>query len=381
MPPNLLLLVKIIALALLLTNHTRLLPDPFLPFLPVLDSLPRAVFQYIVKSLFVCAAIALLLNRAVRWSSIALGASILISVVASKAYYGNNKTFAGLMLLFAGLSDYDRPLYLLRWQLSLVYFGAALNKIMDADWQSGIFFEHWVRMKIKNPVYIALSDLLPPLVAGKLMCWFTAFAELGVSLGLFFALARPYALWANLLFQASLLEFTGTTFTMFFYAMQAATLAFVVWPKQIIVIYDGDCGLCNRVRKTYESFDFDGLFIWSAYQSATAKHHGISVKAMEAKMHIVVDNMEVLAGFAAFRRMLMCSPWLWLLLTALIAAPPESWHTWRRVIVGLTVCLFLPIFKPLGELVYAWVARNRRRIMPGSACGLEPANKTSINQA
>ena len=97
MPPNLLLLVKIIALALLLTNHQRLLPDPFLPFLPVLDLLPGAAFQLTVKTVFVCASVALLFNRAVRWSSLALGASILISVVASKAYYGNNKTFAGLL--------------------------------------------------------------------------------------------------------------------------------------------------------------------------------------------------------------------------------------------------------------------------------------------
>ena len=381
MPPNLLLLVKIIALALLLTNHQRLLPDPFLPFLPVLNLLPGAAFQFTVKAVFIGAVFALLLNRAVRWSSLALGASILISVVASKVYYGNNKTFAGLMLLFAGLSDYDRPLYLLRWQLSLVYFGAGLNKIMDGDWQNGLFFEHWARMKVKNPVYIAVSDMLPPLVAGKLMCWFTMLAELGASAGLLFARSMPYALWANVLFQAGLLEFTGTTFTMFFYAMEAATLAFVTWPKKILVIYDGDCGLCNRIRRTFESVDFDGLFVWKIYQSGIGEQHGIPMQALEEKMHIVVDGAEVLSGFAAFRRMLMCSPWFWLLLTALIAAPPDSWQSWRRVVVGLTLCLFLPIFQPIGELVYSWVARNRRRIMPGSTCGLEPANGNTINKA
>lgn len=381
MPPNLLLLVKIIALALLLTNHARLLPDPFLPFLTMFDAVPGAAFQFSVKVIFICAAVALLLNRAVRWTSLALGASILISVVASKAYYGNNKTFAGLMLLFAGLSDYDRPLHLLRWQLSLVYFGAGLNKVMDGDWQTGLFFEHWARMKVKNPVYIAFSDILPPLVAGKLMCWFTMAAELGASAGLLFGGALPYALWANVLFQAGLLEFTGTTFTMFFYAMQAATLAFVVWPKQILVIYDGDCGLCNRIRTIFESLDFDGMFEWRTYQSAIGDQHGITMQALEEKMHIVVDNAEILSGFAAFRRILMCSPWFWLVLTALIAAPPDNWQTWRRVVVALTLCLFLPVFKPVGEIVYSWVARNRRRIMPGSTCGLEPANGNTIKSA
>lgn len=381
MPPNLLLLVKIIALALLLTNHARLLPDPFLPFFTAFDTLPGSAFQFTVKAVFLGAAVALLFNRAVRWSSLALGASILISVVASKAYYGNNKTFAGLMLLFAGLSEYDRPLYLLRWQLSLVYFGAGLNKVMDGDWQTGLFFEHWARMNVKNPVYIVISDMLPPLVAGKFMCWFTMLAELGASAGLLFARTVPYALWANVIFQAGLLEFTGTTFTMFFYAMQAATLAFVVWPKQILVIYDGDCGLCNRIRTAYESVDFDEMFVWKTYQSGIGEQHGIRTQALEEKMHVVVDNSEVLFGFAAFRRMLLCSPWFWLLLTAVIAAPPDSWHTWRRVIVGISLCFFLPIFNRIGELVYSWVARNRSRIMPGSTCGLEPANGNTINKA
>ena len=103
--------------------------------------------------------------------------------------------------------------------------------------------------------------------------------------------------------------------------------------------------------------------------------------ALEEKMHIVVDGAEVLSGFAAFRRMLMCSPWFWLVLTAVIATPPESWQTWRRVVVALTLCLFLPIFQPIGELVYSWVARNRRRILPGSTCGLEPANGNTMNKA
>jgi hypothetical protein len=45
LPVNLLVMVKAIAIALLLTNHVRLLPDPFLPFVPGLDSISPLLFS------------------------------------------------------------------------------------------------------------------------------------------------------------------------------------------------------------------------------------------------------------------------------------------------------------------------------------------------
>ena len=70
---------------------------------------------------------------------------------------------------------------------------------------------------LKNPVFLTIAGWLPPLVAGKLMCWGTIAAELAAAFGLLVPRLVPYALWANVLFQVGLLEFTGTTFTLFFY--------------------------------------------------------------------------------------------------------------------------------------------------------------------
>jgi hypothetical protein len=83
LPVNLFLCAKLIALTLLVTNHVRLLTDPFLPFLPILDRIPHAFFQRTVQVVFVASAVALLFNRRVRLSSLILGATILLSVVAS----------------------------------------------------------------------------------------------------------------------------------------------------------------------------------------------------------------------------------------------------------------------------------------------------------
>ena len=50
LPVPLLLMAKLIALAFLLTNHVRILPDPFLPFLPGLDLLPGQLFQRLPRA-------------------------------------------------------------------------------------------------------------------------------------------------------------------------------------------------------------------------------------------------------------------------------------------------------------------------------------------
>jgi uncharacterized membrane protein len=346
MPANLLLMAKVLAVAVLATGHVRLLPEPFLPFVDGLDRLVEPhVFRTTLQVTVVVSAIALLFNRWVRASALMLGTAILIAVVSSKAYYGNNKTFVGLALVLAGLSDFDRPPYLLRWQLSLVYFGAALNKLLDPDWQSGLFFQYWAAEKLRNPVFLAAAEALPPLVAGKLMCWGTAMAELAASLGLLIPRLVPLALWANVLFQVGLLEFTGNTFTLFFYGMQAATLAFVTWPDRLVVEYDGTSTRGRRARRLLGWLDPDGIQVW--------RPTSVNVRGRLR----VLDRGESFVGIAAVRRLLLFSPLFWLAATILLASAPDA--LWRRLLVGVVVLFFVPMLwssRPGG----VWARRSER---------------------
>jgi len=308
MPPNLLLLCKILAVAVLATGHIAILPEPFLPFIPVLDQLVEpAVFRRTVQIVATAAALALLCNRWVRASAMVFGACFLLAVLSSRAYYGNNKTFTGLLLVLAALSDFDRPAYLLRWQLSLTYFGAALNKLLEPDWQSGLFFDFWGAAKIRDPLFVAARAWLPPLMAGKLMCWGTIVAEFAVALGLFVPMLVPLALWLNALFQVGLVQFTGGTFTLFFYAMQAVALAFIVWPRRVTVI-------ARSPRPLWLGcLDPDGLHDWRLGDSSLTVAQGTSTYR----------------GVAAVCRLLILSPVFWLLATALLASADQT--CWRQV--------------------------------------------------
>ena len=163
LPPHLLLMAKLIALCLLLTNHVRLLTEPFLPFLPFFNYLPPVLFQRTLQIVFVGAAVALLFNRSVRLSCFLLGFTIILGVLSSKAYYGNNKFFCGAILFLTSLNV---P-WLLKAQMVIVYFGAGINKLFDPDWQSGQFFDHWAQVRLKHGLYITAASWLPPLLLGK----------------------------------------------------------------------------------------------------------------------------------------------------------------------------------------------------------------------
>ena len=368
--PNVLLAAKLIALCLLLTNHQARLPDePFLPFLPFLDVL-RAPFPFevLVKGVFFGSAFALLFNRRVRASALLLGGSILLSVVASKAYYGNNKLFCGVFLLLAGLEKPGASPGLLRWQLVIVYAGAALNKWFDPDWRSGQFFDHWAGVRLETPLYLALASKLPPLVAGKIFCWATILTETSLAIGFAFRRLWPYAVWLGLLFHASAMWFTGSTFTMFFYAMSASYLIFAPWPRQpLTVIYDGDCGFCEKTRRFFERLDFDYVYRWAAFQTGVGERFGIARRALEQRAHVVADG-RVTSGYQAFKRLVWFNPVCYFAMALLLTLPGDGDSAFRNWIWALTLFLFSPLANPFGERIYDWIARNRHRLPGDKTC-------------
>jgi predicted DCC family thiol-disulfide oxidoreductase YuxK len=370
LPPNLLLMAKLIALCLLLTNHVRLLPEPFLPFLPVFDYVPGAAFQWTLRIVFLASALALLFNRSARVMSAALGLTILVGVLSSRAYYGNNKTFCGLLLLLTGLYAGSGSRWLVRWQVAIVYLGAGINKALDGDWQNGQFFAHWAGARLKNPLYLFAAPLLPALWLAKLACWTTIAVELVAATALLIPRLYPIGMWASILLQCGLLEFTGSTFTMFFFAMQAAMLAFVAWPReQWTVLWDGECGFCARSKRIFEAVDFDGLFAWAPYQSGFGRKHGVSDEDAQQRMYLFTP-METLGGFRAWRKMLLFTSATYFVLAVLIAGAPAGAVWWRRIVVGGALLFFSPPFIPAGEAAYNWVARNRHRLSRNSACAL-----------
>jgi hypothetical protein len=341
LPVNLAVLVKVLALVLLFTNHVRLLPDPWLPFIPALDRIPPLLFQRTLQTVFVAAALLIVFNRSTRRAALVLGATMLLAVVSSKAYYGNNKTFCGLMLFLAGLYKPGGPPFL-RWQLALTYFGAGLNKALDGDWHTGVFFENWAVNRLHQPLYIALDRMLPAGVLARFMCWTTIVTELATVPGLLIPGLCYWAVLANILFQCSLLLFTGTTFTVFFYSMTAASLAFATWPTaQIPVLYNPASRFGQLSRRLLQAWDFDGRFQWMSSQDRLLLQVGDTVYT----------------DFVAARMIVLLNPLTYFAIAGMIAALesfPEAAPNFRRLIVAASLVLLMP---PLAWILNRFVSR------------------------
>ena len=377
LPTPLLLMAKLVAVSFLLSSTDRWMPAPFLPFLTPLDAFAGSpVFARVLQAVFFVSALLLICNRWPRASAFTMGCAVLTAVVSSKAYYGNNKLFAASLLLLTGLYHPRTGPWLLRLQLAIVYFGAGFNKVLDPDWHSGQFFHNWAGERLEQPLYLWANQFFPPLMLGKLNCWLTIVTELGLAAAFLIPRAWPVAIWVSLLFHALLLEFTGSTFNMFFYAMEAAVLAFVTWPRELIVIFDGDCGICNRICEWMSRVDFEGAFTWKPLQSGVGDRFGIPRTALAERLHLAADG-RVATGFRACKLILLYNPAFYLVLAVILAAPANAaWAAWwRRIVVGLALAFFFPWFNPAGERVYDWVARNRYRFSGGggdSACAVEP---------
>jgi hypothetical protein len=329
----------------LMVNHQRILPDPWLPFVPGIDQLPPVLFQRTLQILFVTSALALLFNRRVRLASLLLGSTMLLAVVSSKAYYGNNKTFCGLMFFLTGLYVPGKQPWAVRAQLGITYFGAGLNKLLDLDWRTGIFFENWAVQRLHQPWYIALDSMLPPMLLARVMCWTTIATELGVVPAIFIPRLYYWAICANILFQAGLLLFTGTTFTLFFYSMSAASLAFAIWPEDTVtVLYDHGCRIVNGVRRFLQACDADRRFDFVPQEPAHVRSAWLVLSACG----------NTYTNFRALRMIVLLNPLTYMAIAAAIAAAPEAGAaTYRRIVVSTCLLLLMP---PL-----AWIADRMSR--------------------
>ena len=112
--------------------------------------------------------------------------------------------------------------------------------------------------------------------------------------------------------------------------------------KTLNIIYDGRCGFCIRALKLVSALDTRKVlrFHDAKQAEALARFPILGDADVEDAMYAVTHNELLYHGFFAFRRLIWVGPLLW---------------------------PFLPLFyfpgaSLLGPPIYAWVARNRKRL-------------------
>lgn len=110
-----------------------------------------------------------------------------------------------------------------------------------------------------------------------------------------------------------------------------------------IALYDGTCSLCRETKRLSEKLDWLNKVEWVSLQEYEKNPRSISFSNQDLRkeLHIITPNGEVKKGYYAVRRLLLQFP------ATLI----------------LSVLLYVPFAALIGNPIYKWIAKNRKKFL------------------
>lgn len=245
--PGALLAAKLVALVFATQGLWRL-AAPFIPYVSLFDHVGDPTrFQHILSGVWIAAAVALFVNLWPRVACGVLGGTIGIALLSSDPFRTNNLTYTALVFLLIALSTRATTFTILRLQLVVLYGFAAANKLLDRGWRNGSFFESWNTLQGYGHLYKSVGDLFPGRSFSVGASWGVITIEF--LLMLMFAVPRlaPLGALGVIAYHSSLLFLTGSTFTMFWYALVATSIA-LLWPTAEPPVATVDSGATVALR-------------------------------------------------------------------------------------------------------------------------------------
>lgn len=231
LPPQLLLMAKIVVVGLVIRHYHLGLPDVFAPFFEWMEIFPEPWYRRVLRATFIVSGTALLFNRAVRTNCLILGSLFLVGTLSSKVYYRNAKVFVGLLLFLTGLQEKGKPPWMIWWQLAIMYFGAGLNKLFEADWRTGQYFDYFLTHIYESQAYQLIRHALPGLWVARLMCWSVIGLELAAGVMFTIGRLRPTAVWLAACVHVGAALLVAGDYGIYVAAVLASYMSCLPWPS------------------------------------------------------------------------------------------------------------------------------------------------------
>jgi hypothetical protein len=226
---------------------------PFLPFIPGMEILRELPGLYVIlDGIYWVSLIAVVFGFRFQQFSLILGILVFLVVFGSKPQFSNSFLFAGCFFLLIGI--YRPGLeWIFRVQLSLLYLGAGVNKLLDPDWQSGQYFEYFLSEVYINPISVFIVELIYSEYLFKLLSWITIALEL--TFGLWALTNRKLYLWFLLVqfFHLSMLVVTVGELSYIFFLLISAS-GYLILPRPKSLKNQG--GLITQVGNADHGFEY-----------------------------------------------------------------------------------------------------------------------------
>lgn len=193
---------------------------PFLPFIGVIDYLPNSYFYYSSICMLAVAFPAILVGYKQRLFSCIMGLHFLLIILSSKPIYSTNLLFSTCLLILIGFS-YEKN-WVFRLQISVLYFGAAINKMLSIDWWNGRYFLNLSEM-FDMPFFEFMSSVMDRMLLAQVFGIGTIAIELALALLFLIPRAKFYGIFLGLFFHTGILVLTkGQLSFIYFYTMFTA---------------------------------------------------------------------------------------------------------------------------------------------------------------
>ena len=133
LPPNLLLIAKLMAFVLILKGISPF--GRYLPFFLFLDSLgSREQFDAALDVTLYAGYLLLFFSPFARLGCLAIGSALLIGLLACRPCLSVAHTYVACMFLILALSSRLSGSWLFQMQVVILYAGAGFSKATDPDW-------------------------------------------------------------------------------------------------------------------------------------------------------------------------------------------------------------------------------------------------------
>jgi predicted DCC family thiol-disulfide oxidoreductase YuxK len=234
-------------------------------------------------------------------------------------------------------------------QMAILFFYSAIGKIRIDEWWTGdAVWLAFTTYEFYNPWLLELLARQYWLV--NIGTYGTLLIEIAFPFLIWQRLTRPYLLAAAIFLHAMFGLLLGLVY--FSLAMITGHMSFLRaewldrlgqawkrWAGDMEMIYDGRCGFCVRSMAWFLAYD--GLRQIRIRDFRTDPSPVVSDAQLEKALYTVLPDGRALAGFEAYRYVVLRVPGLWWL-APLFYVPVAS----RRI----------------GHPIYNWIAANRSRL-------------------
>ncbi len=227
LPPHQFAVAKGLVLLLWFFGEMSKFDAPFVAILPPLEWLPGGPTVWALRATIAAGSVLVLGGRAPRLGCGLISASLGVGITMNALVYRNSIFFVAAVLLLMATHVGPISTWLLRLQFSVMYAGAALNKLLIGDWRDGTYFEHWQTVVLDNDWWSRLDASVPGPALAVVAGWTVITTEFALAVALMHRRTVWPALGVAVVFHTVPVITDGLTFGIFYSALALAFFVFL----------------------------------------------------------------------------------------------------------------------------------------------------------